>query len=186
MNGLHGLYLDRALLASDVQQHLPEMRRTAACYPNCRVIELGVRDGNSTTAYLSAAEEVDGHVWSVDTGDCSGLFDTQRWTFLEGDSKDPRIVGLLPDLVDVVFIDTNHTYDQTIAELHAYVPKVKPGGTVLLHDTELNWPDKSYIPAGGYDVEFPVARALDAFCAETGLVWENRHGSYGLGVIAVP
>ena len=67
--------------------------------------------------------------------------------------------------------------EPTLAELRAYVPKVRPGGVVLMHDTD----------TPGTDIAWPdVPRALDDFCEEAGLSWLNHRGWNGLGVIEVP
>jgi cephalosporin hydroxylase len=174
---------------SDIQDHLPTLYETVLRYPSARVLELGTRDGVSTAAFLAAAEQVDGHVWSVDIvppGVPPWWAETGRWMLTVGDDVDPAVAAAQPAEVDVLFIDTSHTFDQTVAELRLYVPRVVAGGTVLLHDTELDGPDRGYILPGGTDVPFPVARALDAFCAESGLAWTNRSGCYGLGRIDIP
>jgi hypothetical protein len=55
---------------------------------------------------------------------------------------------------------------------------VKPGGTVLLHDTVYSMQGEE-----GY----PVARALDTFCTETGRKWvEHGGGEFGFGEIPQP
>jgi hypothetical protein len=88
-------------------------------------------------------------------------------------------------------MDTSHTYAQQLAELRAYVPRVRPGGTVLVHDTQCvprdNFASDSFIPTPA--PEGPVKDALDAYCGETGLTWVNRDsgpGLYGMGVITIP
>jgi hypothetical protein len=43
-------------------------------------------------------------------------------------------VGIPPESLDVVYIDGNHTLPWVIADLHAWVPKVRPGGMVCGHD----------------------------------------------------
>jgi predicted O-methyltransferase YrrM len=170
---------------SDIQQHLPELRDTAARYPGARVLELGVRWATSTAALLAGAAAADGHVWSVDIAQPTypqWWLESGRWTLTVGDDCDPAIADRQPPQVDVLFIDTNHVYRHTLAELRLYVPRVTPGGVVLCHDTELE-----AVPDGGDRPEpYPASRALDTFCAETGLAWVNRSGCYGLGVIQIP
>ncbi len=144
---------------SDIVDHLPRLREEA-CRENVVVIELGVRGGNSTAAFLDAAELYEGHVWSVDIDPCPGEHD--RWTFLHGDDMNPDIIDQLPDC-DVLFIDTSHHYEHTLAELKAYVPKVRDGGVVLLHDSELEVP---YMCPPD-DPPFPVTAALRTFVALT-------------------
>lgn len=173
---------ERCEADSDIVDHLPYLYGTVRRYPNARVLELGVRRGNSTSALLAGADLVDGHVWSADIAwpeVPEWWVLTGRWSFYHGDDLDPRISGVLPDEVDVLFLDTGHTYADTVAELRAYVPRVVPGGTVLCHDTE--WTYEHGAPEDG--PPFPVAAALDTYCEETGMTWTNRSGCFGLGVM---
>lgn len=149
------------------------------------VIELGVRTGNSTAAFLAALEGR-GRLWSVDVAipQVPAYWHAlPEWRLLVTDDVTPEAVAACPNAADVLFIDTSHLYDHTLAELRLYVPKVRPGGIVLMHDTSLEktvfgppWPD--------------VSRALDAYCAEAGLEWYQHPGtpdwSSGLGVIEIP
>jgi predicted O-methyltransferase YrrM len=170
-------YERRCVEPSDIFAHLPRLY-VEASRPGVTVIELGVRSGNSTAAFLLAAEENEGHVWSVDIHPPRVPWHGHdRWTFLQGD--DLWLTSELPD-ADVVFIDTSHLYDQTQSELELYVPKVRPGGVVLLHDTELEQPDGAPpFP------RFPVRVAVDEYCQENGLTVEYVPGCNGLGVIRI-
>lgn len=185
MTMLRTEYESRVGQWSDIQGHLPTLHDTVLSYPEARVLELGVRWGTSTACLLAAAEQAGGHVWSVDVA-VPAVPDwwegTGLWTLTVGDDLAPPVLAAQPTEVDVLFLDTDHVYGHTLAELAAYVPRVVPGGTVLCHDTELGRPEDA--PADG--PEFPVARALDDFCAERGLSWSNQSGSYGLGVIRIP
>src|SRR5579863_2284361 len=87
----------------------------------------------------------------------------------------------LPAKVDVLFLDTSHTYAHTLVELARFVPMVAPGGVVLVHDTALETPGD----APG-EPPYPVAKALDEYCAKTGLTWKEHGGIYGLGEITDP
>lgn len=181
-------FLDRLSRNSDIKEYLPFLFETAASYPEVRVLELGTRRGNSTLAFLAAAEAMNGHVTSVDldlvTHAADGMLPWRNcpgWTFIHGDDLDEAVQAKLPAEVDVLFIDTSHEYEHTLQELRAYMPRVAPKGVALFHDTMCfgTW-DK------GNDTGIPsVARALDAYCAETGQTWANLPGEYGLGVIHV-
>lgn len=178
------LYLDRLSRWSDIQEYLPFLYAVARSYFKVRVLELGTRTGNSTAAFLAAAEAADGHVTSVDIDrvtdesmrswkKCPG------WTFIQGDDRDKAVQERLPAGYDVLFIDTSHEYEHTVTELRTYMPGLAPGGTALFHDTNLRgW--------GGNpprDDHPEVAQALGTYCAETGLSWGNIPGTYGLGQI---
>lgn len=183
---LHSAYLDRLSRWSDIQEYMPFLYDQARSRPGCRVLELGARRGCSTLAFLAGVAESDGHVWSCDVDDVRRFPDgigpfgrSPRWTFVQGDDMDPAVQSLLPAQPDVLFVDTSHEYEHTLQECRAYVPRVAPGGIALFHDTHLmGWP--GYDWAG--DVA-PVWQALDDYCAETGLTWENKPGKYGLGII---
>ena len=105
--------------------------------------------------------------------------DAEHWTFLRGNDLSPDIVSQLPE-ADIVFIDTSHAFDQTLAELNVYQHKVRPGGVILLHDTELARPE------GVRGRPFPVKRAIEQFCSEELFTWSNRPECFGLGRIEIP
>jgi cephalosporin hydroxylase len=188
---LDDAYRDRLGRPSDIREYLPFLHREAVGRDTLgRVIELGTRKGNSTLAFLAAVEKrhLGGHVWSVDVSDCArdpeGMLPWARhpsWTFIQGDDMDATVQSLLPAQCDLLFIDTSHEYEHTLAELRAYMPRVAPGGVALFHDTHLmGWPGYEW----DRDVS-PVWAALDEYCAEAGLRWEDMPGKYGLGVIRV-
>jgi predicted O-methyltransferase YrrM len=177
-------YQGRCGVWSDIVDHLPTLHATVMRYAEPAVIELGVRSGNSTAAFLAAASQVDGHVWSVDIQlpQAPGWWwETKLWTPIVGNDLDPAVLARLPEQCDVLFIDTSHAYDHTLRELRTYAPMVRPGGVVLCHDTELEAPELV-----GPQPPFPVAKAISEYCTEAGLEWVNNTGCYGLGVIAIP
>jgi predicted O-methyltransferase YrrM len=169
-------YQARCWLPSDIKDHLPRLHEEASI-GDAVVVELGVRSGNSTAALLAAVEIHGGHVWSVDLGRPSVPWHGHpQWTFLMGD--DIALADELPDC-DVLFIDTSHHYTHTLIELETFNPKVRPGGVILLHDTELERPDG----APETDPAFPVRAAVDKYCESRGYTPEYVEGCYGLGVI---
>src|SRR5260370_937551 len=90
----------------------------------------------------------------------------------------------MPKACDVLFVDTSHSTEQTLAELTCYMPRVKPGGIALFHDIQWLYPNISLPEVGG-----PVAAALDFWCDRNGMSWESRlsgPGYYGLGTVKVP
>lgn len=193
--GLHAEFARRLAVHSDIIDHLQFMHDTVLRYPDPVVIEMGVRTGNSTAALLTAVTRHEhGELWSADLNEPrvpASWHDIPAWHFRQGDSASPGVLAWMPEKADVVFMDTSHTYDQQLAELRAYVPRVRPGGTVLVHDTQCvprdNFETDSFIPTA--EPEGPVTDALDAYCEETGLTWVNRRsgeGLYGMGVITIP
>jgi predicted O-methyltransferase YrrM len=162
---------------SDIYEHLPKFVDLCLTLEATKVIELGTRGGVSTVAWLYGLELTDGHLWSVDIDPAPEL-EHPRWTFLHGNDLEPNIVRELPDDVDVVFIDTSHDYQQTLAELNVYRWKIKPGGRIVLHDTELAHPF-----GVAQRPRYPVKTAIEEFCFENNLTWKNHVECFGLGVI---
>lgn len=171
-------YRERLIPWSDIQYAMPRLHESCRWRQQPAVLELGVRSGQSTSSFLAAAELSAGHVWSVDVNPPDvppHWLESGLWTFTRGDDM---TVPLPPVAVDVLFIDTTHTYEHTLAELRRFVPLVKPGGTVLLHDT--------YSVVDADPQPFPVTVAIAAFCSETGRGWTEHGGQYGLGEISQP
>lgn len=174
---------------TDIRFHLPYLHETTLSYKEPAVLELGVRTANSTVTFLSAMEEAGGRLVSCDISDpevdgklMTRLLDSGRWEFARCDSLDLGTSGIA---FDVIFIDTDHALYQTYAELRKFWSWLKPGGKMLLHDTE--WGHigiyESLHMHGKDDSYGPVAWALDEFCRAAGITWTNHPGSYGLGEI---
>jgi predicted O-methyltransferase YrrM len=103
------------------------------------------------------------------------------WSFAQCDSVSSQAQAFLPPSIDLLFIDTSHTYEQTLKELACYGPRMRRGGLIACHDTQWDEGDVSLPAPGG-----PVAEALDTYCERTGHAWRNRQsgpGFYGLGII---
>lgn len=174
---LGDIYRQRAATKSDIYQHLEFLHDTVIEVDAKVVVELGVRSGNSTAAFLAAVEKTGGHLWSVDIDVPSWpaqFLQSELVTFIQG--NDLAVASDIPAEIDVLFVDTSHYYDHTLAELRLYGPR---STTILLHDTELECPHR----APRDDPPYPVKAAIEAWCAETGLAWSNRPHCYGLGVI---
>lgn len=149
------------------------------------MVELGVRTGNSTSAFLAACEiERKGHVWSfdvkpADVPDC--YFGSDHWTFTECDALSAEALAVAPPQVDVLFVDLMHTFEETLTASTLWVPRITPGGVALFHDTE--WPEINYVRPTAAESE--VGRALDVYCKMRGLEWRNQSGCNGLGIMRI-
>jgi hypothetical protein len=71
-------------------------------------------------------------------------------------------------------------YAETLEELELYYPRVRKGGRMYLHDTDLvatgNAPPTP-------QPDYPVLTAMKEFCDKHGLKWENNPNNSGLGTI---
>lgn len=183
---------------SDIYEYLPLFFNAAVALPSPTIIELGVRAGCSTIAWLYAVERVGGHLWSVDGAppcldddgtDLLGQYlDEERsestldaWTFLKGWDDEQWVLDALPHKAHIVFVDTNHTYEMTMAELEAYYPRVYSGGSMFFHDTNIIETGNATTPQPPY----PVKTAIQEFCAAHNLSAHFIDDRCGLGRIFV-
>jgi predicted O-methyltransferase YrrM len=176
-------YQERLNVWSDIQGHLQFMHDLVVDEKAEDVVELGVRDGNSTAALMAGIAETGGHLWSVDTVPVTphpAWANSLQWTFICGNDLEVVNSDWMPLDIDICFIDTVHWYQHTLAELVAYGPRSK---IILLHDTELEHP---YMAPPG-DPPFPVRRAIEEWLENdddaTNRTVEWRTGSYGMAVI---
>lgn len=196
-------YRARCRIGHDIQKQMPVLYAWARHAR--KIIELGTRGGNSASAFLAGLEHSGGELWSVDIdmSHVPALFrDLPQWHRIEAPSESAEAIGFCPDDADILFIDTSHLYEHTLAELRYYVPKVKPGGVVFLHDTAQETLQKGDLPSGSFTWgigaeaalthdamrhDYPkVSEALDTYCEMTGLTWYDHPGWNGLGVIEIP
>jgi len=124
-------------LPSDICQHLGTLHLLTVELNLKKVLELGTRTGESTITFLEAAKEIGGNVTSIDIVPCfeakklvKDMNLEKNWNFILSD--DLAIDWNEP--IDHLFIDTSHTYEQTLAELTKFEPFVNHGGIISLHD----------------------------------------------------
>lgn len=164
---------------SDIQSHLPRFVEMVDDLDATHVIELGTRTGVSTIAWLYALERR-GRLTSVDLDPQPPIGEYDHWTFIQGDDLAPGVLARM-EPADIVFLDTSHWYENTVAELEAYLPFVRPGGRIVCHDTQLRRPEGS--PPRPL---FPVRTAIKQFVEKHKFEWFEYLDSWGLGVIEIP
>lgn len=166
-------------IPSDIYLHLPRMVELVDQLDASHVIELGTRTGVSTIAWLYALEGR-GRLTSVDLAPAPPIGEHDHWSFIQGDDCSPEVIAQMTP-AEIVFIDTSHHYLHTIQELDLYLPLVKPGGRIVLHDTQLRRPEGS--PSRPL---FPVRTAVVEFTAEHAFRWTENPECWGFGEIEIP
>lgn len=123
---------------TDIHEHIATLYMLSIELNLTTILELGTRGGESTIALLEAAKRIGGEVHSIDINPCLKArvrvkeYDLEEyWTFVQGNDLDLEWSKPIHHL----FIDTSHTYKQTMHELVKYEPYVKPGGIITMHDT---------------------------------------------------
>ncbi|MDH3764697.1 MAG: class I SAM-dependent methyltransferase [Nitrosopumilus sp.] len=126
---------------SDISDHLTTLYFLTVENNLRRTLELGVREGESTVTLAEGVSKIGGHLWSMDILECSlaktriseyGL--ENWWTFLQGDDK--MLAASWKQRIDHLFIDTSHTFEDTLKELILFEKFLVPGGYITLHDTQ--------------------------------------------------
>jgi predicted O-methyltransferase YrrM len=168
---------------SDINEHLPRLAWMAENLDVKHIIELGARTGVSTTAWLYGLQGKSGRLTTVDMSPAPDIGAHANWRHVQGDDTDPAVMGQVGGMCDILFIDTSHAYEHTLWELRNWGQKVRSGGLIVCHDTELQRPFDP--PCPPTDPDFPVRSAIEVFCAETGNRWTNIPGCWGLGIIEV-
>lgn len=103
------------------------------------VLEIGVRQAQSTRAILSALHENGtGSLVSIDLGDRSERIPEEYkalWETIVGDSHSAEIHNKVPVIAyDMLLIDGDHTYEGVKRDYEMYNHFVKPGGYIIFHD----------------------------------------------------
>lgn len=122
-----------------VYGHLPYnlfmTRIVEQCGPSC-CVELGTHNGVGAR-HLAAGDE-DTQVWTVD-------FDPHGVGFFKGwpnirfvQALAVEAADLVPSPIDLLFIDTEQTYDSVMREFYAYKPKLGDPSLVLFDDAYHN------------------------------------------------
>ena len=129
---------------TDISEHLQFLYVLPFAIGAKVIVELGC--GQSTYALLAAANELEADHYAIDLTEQSRfrnyeegrefLKDQPRHHFILGDSLDIALAWDKP--IDFLFIDTSHTYHQTVIELKRWGEWVRKGGLIAMHDTGKN------------------------------------------------
>lgn len=167
---------ERGCREGDMKDFLPWIRENA----RGNILEIGVRDGASTSAFLLGIEEHRGRLYSVDIKDCSHLFKGHpQWTFRQLDSKN---LDGPDDSFDIALIDGDHSREGYLTDLKNCFLWVRNGGIILSHDIS---PSKTCEEYGGDWPSKAIGEEYFKFCREKGLVHFELPGENGMGVMVV-
>jgi hypothetical protein len=136
--------LQRARKRTDISDHLPRLFSESLRFQPCLIVELGVRDGESTFAFERVAKCCGARGVSVDIEPVRSRDRNERWHFVQGDDiafakRFPiwcRENGFSKE-IDILFIDTTHFFEHTMQEIEHWFPLLAPRARVFFHDTNM-------------------------------------------------
>jgi predicted O-methyltransferase YrrM len=123
--------------------------RLAAMIPGCpSVVEIGSYLGASTCFLAAGVSPRRGKVFAVDTWTNIAMTEGPRDTFPDFlrhiKPFEERIVIMrgrseeagknFPGLIDLLFIDGDHSYEGVCSDIRTWLPRVKNGGLLVFHD----------------------------------------------------
>jgi predicted O-methyltransferase YrrM len=122
-----------------MQAHLPTLYGWVLRLEPRWIIELGVRRGVSTVAFLAGLDRLGrGDLWSCDKQEPEvpkAVSEHPRWHLALGDDRKPeKLTPPPPKACELLFIDTSHRLVHTQRELEIYGSRVR--GVVLAHDVD--------------------------------------------------
>lgn len=154
-----------------IHEHLPTLRKICFEKEAQTIVELGTWYGNSTKAFLEACKVLGAKLISIDLDCCRDVAapevrDDPNWEFHQMDDMEFNIN--FP--IDVLFIDSSHTYPHTLLELEKYTPWLTSKGVVLMHDV-VTCP--------------PVAQSIKEFLEKhpNEYSYELHTNNHGLGIL---
>ena len=115
---------------------------------NATVVEIGSYLGASTSFLAAGVRLRSGRVFAVDTWENQGMTEGPRDTFREFlDNTSALSEAIVPSRgtslewanrfespIDLLFVDGDHEYTAVRVDLEAWLPKVRHGGIVAMHD----------------------------------------------------
>jgi predicted O-methyltransferase YrrM len=102
------------------------------------ILEFGVREGLSTSIFLSLCDKNLGKLTSVDIVDYKHLFKNKKWIFLQSrDDNFAHIKKKIKKKLDVIYIDSYHEPEHIKKILYYYYKFLKKDGIMFVDD--ISW-----------------------------------------------
>lgn len=125
---------------TDISSHLPALFVLSILQNPQVIIEAGVRGGESTIPLYKAAQFCNAKLIGLDIDpNCKAAYSrlNNAQFYCMNDVDFPKIYPQNEIKVDIVFIDTSHTYEQTRKEIACFVPLLNDGGALMFHDSNV-------------------------------------------------
>ena len=123
---------------TDISQHLLTLYSLTISLKAKNILELGVRNGNSTLAFLLGTTVTEGQLVSVDITENNLLRETYKqfknWNYIISDSLTFLQTHKPVTPYDIIFIDDWHDGEHVSKELEYIEKYITTSSLILLHD----------------------------------------------------
>ncbi len=155
------------------------------------ILELGTCEGTSTSLLLTECEKNNGFMVSVDIEDRSDVAISNNWQFIKSDDLLVDYIitqaEILKNGIDILHIDSLHTYEHVSKQLMNWYEYVNEGGYITLHDVDpyACSPDGFKPSASTYqDLAGDLKAVKEFFYAnQDNLFLEIHYGATGMAII---
>ena len=157
---------------TDINEHLAMLYAETIRMQPQLIVEIGVRNGESTYTFERAARLNEATLVSIDIEDCAHVSHASNWHFIHEDDitfaarfeEWCRIRKIDPQ-IDVLFIDTSHYYEHTRQEIKYWFPHLAERSIVFFHDTNMRniCRRRDGTLGRGWENDRGVIRALEDF-----------------------
>lgn len=155
---------------TDISDHLETLFVESLNIESRLIVELGVGDGESTFVLERVANLWGAKLVSVDIDDRAEVSTFKDRIFVHSD--DISFAAAFPGwcrkrgfepMIDILFIDTSHLYDHTVAEISSWFPYLAPRCKVFFHDTNMGevFVRRDGSTGKGWDNQRGVIRAIE-------------------------
>lgn len=158
---------------TDISSHLETIYLESCLVAPRLMVELGVRGGETTRTLIQVARRTGAALVSIDLEPCDVEPSPDvHWEFVLNSSVNfgRDLSGWaenrgLPDQVDVLLLDTSHLLEESREEISVWLPQVRPGGVVFMHDTcmRLVYRRRNGTLGYGWDNSRGVIKALEEY-----------------------
>jgi cephalosporin hydroxylase len=191
---------ERSGTRTDINDHLVTLFVESVAVNPRLIVELGVRQGESTFVLERVARLCQSKLVSVDLEDCTHVCKWPGWFFVKGD--DLEFAGTFASWcrerkidphIDVLFVDTSHLLEHTRREIECWFPHLAKRAKVFFHDTNTKkiYFRKDGSVAFGWDNQRGVITSIEKFLQrsyneeedfmDVAGEWIVRHHSYCAG-----
>jgi cephalosporin hydroxylase len=155
---------------TDISDHLAMLFTESLNIESKLIVELGVGDGESTFVLERVANLWGAKLVSVDIDDRAEVSSFKDRIFVQLD--DISFAAEFPDwcrrrgfepVINILFVDTSHLYDHTVAEIRSWFPYLASRCKVFFHDTNMSevFVRKDGSTGKGWDNQRGVIRAIE-------------------------